>query len=70
MVVGVYEGGSSVEALPVSTEGQCAAITIVPDVAASGPDGHPLAPMSTSVTTLVVATGVAIGSTDGFAVKR
>lgn len=65
------DGRSSVEEFSVSPNGQYVAITVVPDVATSEPDGDPLAPMSTSVTTRVVdvATGAVLGTVDGFAIS-
>lgn len=73
VVVGVYEGAegrSSAGGFSVSPNGRFVAITLVPDVVISELDAHPLAPMSTRVTTLVVATCAVLGSVDGFAASR
>ena len=65
------DGQGSIEGFTVSPNGQYVAVTVIPNVATSVPDGYVVDPRSTSISTVVVeiATGAVVRSVDGFGVE-
>ena len=65
------DGQGSIEGFTVSPNGQYVAITVIPNVSTSVPDGYAVDPRSTSISSVVVdiATGAIVRSVDGFGVE-